>query len=241
MLAPSGALVKRSVDLATNNRGVRWLFVRLRPRYEALPPSTKEAWRRFKMRAGIRVAAIEAEDDDNHPERLEVLGALGPGRVLEVGCGHRKTAPTFVGVDLVPGGGRGGAGQEAWSGHYSQADLAASGQRLPFPDASFDYVVARHNLEHYVDPFLALREWRRVLASRGRVVAVVPDEEGWVGRTLDLDPTHYHAFTVSFGRSLFQAAGYRVLRAEVCVPSWSLIFVAEREDSDRLSSTGLQP
>jgi len=194
--------------------------------YYALPDPVQRSWRKLKARTGIKVSLLDSKDDENHPERLAVLGELGPGRVLEVGCGYRKTDPDFFGVDLVPRGLPGRVGNVA--GRISQADVAASGERLPMRDGSFDYVVARHNLEHYVNPFDALSEWRRVLRSGGRVVAVVPDEDGYAGRTLDLDPTHFHAFNKSFGEDLFTACGFRLLRATICMPHWSLLFVAER-------------
>ena len=44
---------------------------------------------------------------------------------------------------------------------------------LPFPDASFDLVLCQHGLQFFPDRPAAMREMRRVLASRGRIGAVV--------------------------------------------------------------------
>jgi len=54
-----------------------------------------------------------------------------------------------------------------------RATLASSGDRLPFADASFDVVVARHTLEALSDRAWALSELRRVLAPRGRLAVEV--------------------------------------------------------------------
>jgi len=56
-------------------------------------------------------------------------------------------------------------------------------RRLPFPDDSFDLVLAIEMLEHVADPVQALREIARV--ARGPVVLSVPLEPWWrVGNVL---------------------------------------------------------
>lgn len=161
--------------------------------------------------------------DECHPERLAVLPLLA-GTVLEVGCGHRKTVASALAVDIVPGGQRGRVGNA--KGRRSEGDVCASGNALPFPAASFDTVLARHNLEHYVDTIQVLEEWRRILRPCGRLVVVVPDEENYGGRTVELDPTHFHAFTRASLARLVQLAGYRVCHVETAVPRWSFLLVA---------------
>ena len=161
--------------------------------------------------------------DDEHPERLAVLSRVIPGRVLEVGCGHRKTSPDFIGVDLVPGGELGRIGNVR--GQRSMADIAADGDRLPLRDAAVDCLVARHNLEHYVDLVGVLDEWRRVVRTGGRLVAVVPDEIRYPGSTLALDPTHYHAFSESSLGRLLPRTGWEVDEVGPCIEGWSLLVV----------------
>jgi len=53
-------------------------------------------------------------------------------------------------------------------------------ERLPFPDASFDRVLAVHVLEHLPNLPAALVEARRLLRPGGRLVAVIPCEGGFV-------------------------------------------------------------
>ena len=89
-------------------------------------------------------------------------------------------------------------------------------------------MVARHNLEHYIDLVAVLREWHRVVRPGGTLVAVVPDEVGFPGRTVELDPTHYHAFSETSLRSLLPLTGWEVLEVGVCIERWSLILLARR-------------
>ncbi len=174
-----------------------------------------------------RLAGRQPEwSDAEHPERLAVLREVPTGLVIEIGCGYRKTAVGFVGIDLVPGGEPGRVGNVR--GKTSQADIAAEGDRLPVRDASVDGVVARHNLEHYIDIVGVLEEWRRVLRPGGRLVAVVPDEIRYPGSTVALDPTHYHAFSeISLSR-LLALTGWNVDQVGPCIDGWSLLVVATR-------------
>ncbi len=80
----------------------------------------------------------------------------------EVGCGFRPYEPFFaphaseyVGVDL----------------DNPAADLQGVVESLPVEDGSFDVILCTQVLEHSTDPPAAVRELRRALAPRGRVLA----------------------------------------------------------------------
>jgi SAM-dependent methyltransferase len=103
--------------------------------------------------------------------------ALRPGaRVLEAGCGrktrladHRDRIAELVGVDLDAAAGA----ENASLDRFVVADLCA---RLPFEDASFDFVYANFVLEHLDAPEAALREWRRVLRRDGSLVFLTSNQ-----------------------------------------------------------------
>ena len=122
-----------------------------------------------------------------HIEGAEIRGAalaaLLPtaGTILEVGCGTggllaaaTATGRRIVGVDIAL----------RWQvvARRRLADCAlttplvgASADRLPWPDGSFDAVVADSLLEHLDDPGAALREWRRVIRPGGRLLVWGPN------------------------------------------------------------------
>ncbi len=115
--------------------------------------------------------------------RGSALAALlpGTGRILEVGCGTggllaaaAREGRTIEGVDialrwLVV------ARRRLDDGGLSVPMMAASADRLPYPDASFDAVVADSVLEHLDDPAGAVREWARVLRPGGALVVWSPN------------------------------------------------------------------
>ncbi len=77
------------------------------------------------------------------------------------------------------------------AGNYVATDLsgfdvhlAASMERLPFPNASFQAVIANHVLEHVPDDLRALKELHRVTHAGGVVILSVPQVQGW-GRTYE--------------------------------------------------------
>lgn len=108
------------------------------------------------------------------------LGLRAGERVLEVGCGtgmlwRQNAARIPAGAALtLTDSSRGmlGAARVALASLAPAPRFAlADAQRLPFPDRSFDLVLANHMLYHVPDRHRALAELARVLAAGGRLVA----------------------------------------------------------------------
>jgi SAM-dependent methyltransferase len=114
-------------------------------------------------------------------DRLDAsLPAVAPATILEVGVGEGEVADrvaqrfpdAFVtGIDLP---------DESLAEHWSNRRLAASFAdivALPYPDDTFDLVLAIEVLEHVPNPMGALRELARV--ARRDLVLSVPREPLW--------------------------------------------------------------
>ncbi|HXH56677.1 class I SAM-dependent methyltransferase [Iamia sp.] len=113
------------------------------------------------------------------------LPPTAPGAILEVGVGEGEVAERLrarwpgvpiAGIDLPD--------HELaahWIGKAHSGAFADIG-RLPFPDDSFDLVLAIEVLEHVPDPIRALRELNRV--CRRDLVLSVPRERIWCAANL---------------------------------------------------------
>lgn len=178
------------------------------------------------LRSIFRKKKRKADDEANHPERLILLPYCTEGKGIDVGCGHRKTHENCIGVDIVPKGEKGQYG--CVKDKSSQADICSSGDNLSaFADKELDFVVSRHNLEHYVDVIKTLLEWKRVLKIGGTMAMVLPDERHL--NTIQLDPTHKHVFTPeSIARYLHLIGGFEILKNEAVIENWSFVCVARR-------------
>jgi ubiquinone/menaquinone biosynthesis C-methylase UbiE len=170
-------------------------------------------------------------------ERLDLsLPSEPPGRILEVGVGEGQVAgrvarrfPTasVAALDLPDP-----VLAEHWRSvalHGAFGDVAA----LPFPDRSFELVLAIEVLEHVPDPVRALGELARV--ARRDVVVSVPWEPLWrvanmargkYWRDLGNTPGHIQHWT----RRRFVALVGRVfdVRAVYNPPPWTLIVARVR-------------
>lgn len=145
-------------------------------------------------------------------ERIELFRRYvgGPGRkVLDLGCRDGALTRAYaegnelVGVDADREALE-EAGKLGIETHW--ADLDAP---LPFPDESFDVVVAGELLEHLRDPARLVDEAKRVLRPGGTLVASVPNAyrvknrlRFLLGRRPEDDPTHLQMFSPANVRAL---------------------------------------
>jgi hypothetical protein len=57
-------------------------------------------------------------------------------------------------------------------GEVAKVDVVAQGNKLPFTDKSYDFVISSHVIEHFYNPIGALFEWHRV--ARRDILIICP-------------------------------------------------------------------
>lgn len=162
-------------DIRTPPTGLaRTLFRRLPPRYD-------------------RLAAILSLGQDRRWRHAVVsrVAAAAPGRVLDVATGPagvalalaRRSPARIVGIDLSPEMLGQGRRNVADAGRQHQVALVlGQGERLPFPDASFDGVMFSYLLRYVADPAATIAELARVVRPGGVVASLefaVPSNPVW--------------------------------------------------------------
>lgn len=155
----------------------------------------------FQTLCGLDYSGFTPKNQDTEGEivRQYVQG----DKVVELACGAVKTVPESVGVDRVRKG-----EMIPHVGKASVADVVAdvSGE-LPFASESVDIIIARHVLEHLVDPVGAITAWSKVLKSNGKLILAVPNED--IGKTIPMNPEHVHVYTMDSLNNLMSLCGFR--------------------------------
>jgi SAM-dependent methyltransferase len=155
---------------------------------------------------------------------------LGPGRVLDLGCGtghsYEELAPReTVGVDIEP------AALEGQNRETHVADMRS----LPFDSDSFASVVAIQSIEHVPDAATMLAQVARVLEPGGRAIFVTPNRLTFGRPDEIIDPYHYVEYDPAELEALcarfFETVEVKALHAS---DRYMAIHDDERRELDRL-------
>jgi ubiquinone/menaquinone biosynthesis C-methylase UbiE len=137
----------------------------------------------------------------------KLVRKFGPqsGRILELGCGLGHLLGWLVDKFEVYG-----ADINQWALNQASQNvprgnfvLLAAENLHAFPDNVFQVVIAKHVVEHLIDPDLALSEISRVLMPGGLLLLATPNtdslaravkKEDWIGYQ---DPTHINLWSPS--------------------------------------------
>jgi SAM-dependent methyltransferase len=101
------------------------------------------------------------------------------------------------------------------------AVVVGNGERLPYPDAGFDYVTHIGSLEHYLHPVLGVAEIARVLKPSGQACILLPNTFSLLGNVWtawhtgrpfdDGQPIQRYASRYEW-QDILEASGLRVFR-----------------------------
>jgi len=132
------------------------------------------------------------------------------GLVVDVGCGTgdnlemltRAAGAPAIGTDLSTY-----ALRHARRGRT----VVARAEGLPFADEVCGLLASMDVVEHLDDDYIGLREYRRVLASRGVLLLTVPAYQ-WLWGEHDVRAAHRRRYRASQLVAVVEAAGFEVLR-----------------------------
>jgi SAM-dependent methyltransferase len=122
----------------------------------------------------------------HHLLRLVDFEGYGGRKILDVGCGagvdlarFAKGGAEVTGVDIAP------AAIDLARANFEQQGLrgdlrVADGERLPFPDNSFDLVYAHGVVQYTADPQRLVNECRRVLKPGSAAIFQVYNRTSWL-------------------------------------------------------------
>jgi 2-polyprenyl-3-methyl-5-hydroxy-6-metoxy-1,4-benzoquinol methylase len=167
------------------------------------------------------------KDDVKHMH----LNELPVGRLLDIGCGsgaflHRMKAKSWTveGLDFDEDAVR--AAREAYGVDARVGRL----EDMAYASESFDAITMHHVIEHVFDPVSLMREIRRILKPRGRLVAVTPNINSWghdrfgaSWRGLE-PPRHVRLFNSRALANAASAAGFPEIKAySTAANAWSIL------------------
>jgi predicted SAM-dependent methyltransferase len=143
-----------------------------------------------------------------------VFRKIVQGKGLDIGCGQNKE-PEACGVDAEV------------DGKKTQADIIGYGDNLiNFENNSQDYIIARHIIEHFHNPFKTLREWYRVLKPGGKLGLSTSDGKRW--QAIECDGDHKHQYDRETMVELLETTGFKILELDTCMTQLNFYVIAEK-------------
>lgn len=176
---------------------------------------------RYTRPLEYRDVEIDYTDKEGNVIRSILNGEV---KIIELGCGHKKTIDKSIGVDIIKKGDAIPNLKNAVSCADIQADVSKS---MPIEDNSADAVIARHILEHCLDVVGTLKEWKRILKPGGKMILAVPDED--IVSAIPMNPEHKHAFGKESLRSIMDMLGMKMVDIKEAGNGMSMVGVFKKD------------
>lgn len=130
-----------------------------------------------------------------------MLSGLKLSKALDIGCGQGMLG--LLGVRDV-------LGMDVRSG--TALTIYGSAEHVPFRDGAFDLVYAGEILEHLDRPVKALRDWVRVLDSRGTLILSTPN--GRLVSAVGGNPEHRATYAPETIAGILEELGLKVVSSK---------------------------
>lgn len=130
--------------------------------------------------------------------------------MLDVGCGWGRELARLrdaVGIDIcLPF-------LKTARNYVRNPVILADAHFLPFRAGSFDFVAISEVIEHVAQPTKVIRELKRVLRQRGRLLLQTPNKLLTLGKIIHSEKCgHVHEFTCSELTGLLERSGFEILQ-----------------------------
>lgn len=135
---------------------------------------------------------------------------IGGERVLEVGCAEGLLCQYLKIVRSVYYTGIEPSLDRKSASRYLDEVYTTVDEILDSND--YDLVLSFHTLEHIDDPLSALKKWKSLLKTDGRLIVEVPNGPGHPEICVDTNKEHINFFSPSTLSALFEQAGFELLR-----------------------------
>ena len=188
----------------------------------------KHGFREFlNTMRGLDYTGFKRTDSDSEGDAIrKIISGVTSTKVVEMGCGAVKTVENSIGVDRVKKG-----DIIPHVGKPSVADITCDiSHALPATLDGADVVIARHILEHVIDPISTILKWKQILKHEGILVVAVPNED--FGKSIPMNPEHVHAFNRASLSNLMAVCGMK--EVETVDPNNGVSFIGvykKTEDS----------
>jgi hypothetical protein len=178
-------------------------------------------WQRLMLSINQVGAIGQVKAGDEDAEGKEIKNRLPPdGKVYELGCGGKLTGPCAIGVDIIP---KGEMIDTLTVKSVAQINADVS-KKLPFVDANI--LIARHILEHMIDPIQTLQYWKESLLPGGMLIVALPDDA--LMMTIPMNREHKHAYTREFAIRLFNIMDFKDIHIYDCNNGVSFIITGRK-------------